>query len=88
MLSNLQCAPSDFRHTGWAFSYAIDINTIQIFFHYHREILSTDINKISSITQPTCAHYGAVDKPYPIFKLHDKIEEKTGWDGYADTDRR
>lgn len=31
---------------------------------------------------------GAVDKPYPIFKLRDKIEEKTGWDGYADTDRR
>ena len=57
MLSNLQCAPSAFRHTGWTFPYAIDINTIQIFFHYHREILSTDINKISSITQPTCAHY-------------------------------
>ena len=36
----------------------------------------------------TCAHCGAVDKPYPIFKLRDKIEEKTGWDGYADTDRR
>lgn len=31
---------------------------------------------------------GAVDKPYPIFKLRDKIEEKTGWDGYDDTDRR
>ena len=36
----------------------------------------------------TCAQIGAVDKPYPIFKLRDKIEEKTGWDGYADTDRR
>lgn len=32
--------------------------------------------------------FGAVDKPYPIFKLRDKIEEKTGWEGYADTDRR
>ena len=37
---------------------------------------------------PTCAQIGAVDKPYPIFKLRDKIEEKTGWDGYANTDRR
>ena len=36
----------------------------------------------------TCAHCGAVDKPYPIFELRDKIEEKTGWEGYADTDRR
>ena len=36
----------------------------------------------------TWARNGAVDKPYPIFKLRDKIEEKTGWDGYADTDRR
>lgn len=36
----------------------------------------------------TSGQSGAVDKPYPIFKLHDKIEEKTGWDGYADTDRR
>ena len=57
MLSNLQCAPRAFRHTGWAFSYAIDINTIQIFFHYHREILSADINNILFMTQPTCAHY-------------------------------
>lgn len=38
--------------------------------------------------EATCAQIGAVDKPYPIFKLRDKIEEKTGWDGYADTDRR
>lgn len=38
--------------------------------------------------EAACAQFGAVDKPYPIFKLHDKIEEKTGWDGYADTDRR
>lgn len=30
----------------------------------------------------------AVDKPSPFFKLHDKIEEKAGWNGYADTDRR
>ena len=36
----------------------------------------------------TSGQSGAVDKPYPIFKLRDKIEEKTGWDGYADTDRR
>ena len=35
----------------------------------------------------TSGHFGAVDKPYPIFKLRDKIEEKTGWEGYADTDR-
>ena len=36
----------------------------------------------------TSGQSGAVDKPYPIFKLRDKIEEKTGWEGYADTDRR
>ena len=36
----------------------------------------------------TSGQKGAVDKPYPIFELRDKIEEKTGWDGYADTDRR
>ena len=36
----------------------------------------------------TSGHIGAVDKPYPIFELRDKIEEKTGWEGYADTDRR
>ena len=36
----------------------------------------------------TLGQNGAVDKPYPIFKLRDKIEEKTGWEGYADTDRR
>ena len=41
-----------------------------------------------SMADFTCAQIGAVDKPYPIFKLRDKIEEKTGWDGYADTDRR
>lgn len=35
----------------------------------------------------TLGQVGAVDKPYPIFKLRDKIEEKTGWEGYADTDR-
>ena len=40
------------------------------------------------VSHQTCAHNGAVDKPYPIFKLRDKIEEKTGWEGYADTDRR
>lgn len=39
-------------------------------------------------TDLTFGPVGAVDKPYPIFKLRDKIEEKTGWDGYADTDRR
>mgnify|MGYP001853129738 CR=1 FL=1 len=39
-------------------------------------------------TDLTSPQIGAVDKPYPIFKLRDKIEEKTGWDGYADTDRR
>ena len=72
MLSNLQCAPRAFRHTGWAFSYAIDINTIQIFFHYHREILSADINNILFMTQPTCAHNGAVDKPHQIFRLTDR----------------
>lgn len=37
--------------------------------------------------EATCARFGAVDKPYPIFKLRDKIEEKTGWEGHADTDR-
>ena len=42
----------------------------------------------SGILTTTAAQNGAVDKPYPIFKLRDKIEEKTGWDGYADTDRR
>ena len=36
----------------------------------------------------TSGQSGAVDKPYPIFELRDKIEEKTGWEGYADTDRR
>lgn len=48
------------------------------------------INMVCTIVKitATCALFGAVDKPYPIFKLRDKIEEKTGWEGYADTDRR
>lgn len=39
-------------------------------------------------TDLTSVQVRAVDKPSPFFKLHDKMEEKTGWNGYADTDRR
>ena len=46
------------------------------------------IGRIAAAHGKSPAQVGAVDKPYPIFKLRDKIEEKTGWDGYADTDRR
>lgn len=51
------------------------------------DIAESSLPFVVSITNISVQE-GAVDKPYPIFKLRDKIEEKTGWDGYADTDRR
>ena len=56
--------------------------------HTVGRVIAVDAETIRVRIRDTDVEIGAVDKPYPIFKLRDKIEEKTGWEGYADTDRR